>query len=664
MIARNENHIDQILNSVYRPDKLSHDKKKIDPIIQRSWERCVTNYNLEPSHTRSAKILTHEELKDFKLPVEEFLHVAKSGLYQLYDQVKALNYVVLLTDYHGVTVDYIGNDTFDKDYKAAGLYLGADWNEKHAGTCAVGVCATEMEPVTVHLTEHFDVKNTTLTCSAVPIFDPDGSPLAVLDVSALQSPSNKESQYLLLQLVKLHAQAIEGANFLHNFQDRHHIVRFSHLRDYVNVNATHMLAIDESGKIIGANTSARKFLTSCSSWRETDWNSLINKNINDYFNIHFSDLISRNAIERKAVHAARMHRNTDLLFLSVTSPLRKASPTPKQEMQPSLAASNSLDLDSLTSSDPSLSRSISIAKQLVNHKVNFLIQGETGSGKEIFARAIHQSSQRADKPFIAVNCAAIPESLIESELFGYKPGTFTGARQKGMKGLIQQSSGGTLFLDEIGDMPVHLQTRLLRVLSEQEVMPLGSDESVPVDLNVIAASHKHIEKLIEEDGFREDLYFRLAGATISLPALRERKDQAEVVHRVIAMEAIDRDVSISEEAVNLLTSYHWPGNFRELRNVLRVALAFCPDELIQPHHLPDEFHAKLRKALMQPASSPALEQAELHETVPLNSDAQHLLNALKTNKWNITDTSDELGISRNTIYRKMKKYKIIPPNEM
>lgn len=663
MFAQSQKHIEHILESVYCPEKTTSTDINVDPAIMRSWQRCVTNYHLEPSSTRSARILTQEELKDFKLPVEEFLYVAKSGLYQLYNQVKALDYVVLLTDRNGVTVDYIGNEHFEKEFKAAGLYLGADWNEQHAGTCAVGICATEMDSITVHLNEHFDVKNTSLTCSAVPIFDPKGSPLAVLDVSALQSPSSRDSQYLLLQLVRLHAQSIECANFLHHFQNKHSIIRFSHLENYVNVNASHMIAVDDSGMIVGANSSARKFLTQCGSWKDPNWSDAIGQNINHYFDIKFSDLTSKNNSNKNNVCAAKLIRNTDMLYLSLSTPIHQRSVVVPRD-KAAQAASPKLTLDSLSCADSVMTRSVSIARQLLNHKINFLIQGETGSGKEVFARAIHLSSRRADKPFIAVNCAAIPESLIESELFGYKPGTFTGARQKGMKGLILQSSGGTLFLDEIGDMPLHLQTRLLRVLSEQEVMPLGSDEPIPVDLNVISASHKHIEKLIAEDGFREDLYFRLAGATVTLPAIRKRQDKDFIIQSVLEIEAPGADIKISDETVELLTSYHWPGNFRELRNVLRVALAFSENNEIKPEHLPDEFHIKLRSSYLAPQADSAKFKEYEEKQVPLNADAQALLESLKKHKWNITDTSDDLDISRNTIYRKMKKYKIIPPNEM
>lgn len=197
-----------------------------------------------------------------------------------------------------------------------------------------------------------------------------------------------------------------------------------------------------------------------------------------------------------------------------------------------------------------------------NRRVNILIQGETGTGKEVLAQAFHDFSQRAKKSFIAVNCAAIPESLIESELFGYTAGTFTGARSKGMQGLIVRSDGGTLFLDEIGDMPLQLQTRLLRVLSEKEVLPLGADKSVPVDITVLSASHRDLRKLVGEGKFRQDLYYRLCGATLHLPALRDRQDRSYIIYRILGQEASQLGCRprIDEGAMELLLRYTWPGN--------------------------------------------------------------------------------------------------------
>lgn len=667
----NMNHFDKILGSVYRPEKLFDVTQSIDPIILRSWKRCVTHYNLEPSETRRSRILTQQELLDYKTPVEDFINIAKSGLRELHKQVNALNYVVLLTDKNGITVEYIGNDNFDAELRSAGLYLGSDWNEMHSGTSGVGICATEMKPVTVHQADHFDLKNTTLTCSAAPIFDPKGQPLAVLDVSSLTSPQNKQSQYLLLQLVKLHSQIIESANFLHHYSKDNWILRFGSLQEYVNVNAANMIAIDETGEIIGINSSARNFFNKASSWNDENWDYAVGKNIAQFFDCELDNIINSNTGTETCIKPAKLRDSGKRLYFTSSAPLNSKftlSRKTNNSTRPSLekvSYSTNFSLAQLAGSDPAMQKSIKLAKRLLNSNINFLIQGETGSGKEVFAKAIHNESQRKDGPFIAVNCAAIPESLIESELFGYKPGSFTGAKSKGMRGLIEQSSGGTLFLDEIGDMPLQLQTRLLRVLSEQEVMPLGSDKPISVDLNVISASHKHIETMIREGAFREDLYFRLAGATLCLYSLRERNDMEFIIKNIMIMESGNQNIAIEPDVLQLLSQYHWPGNVRELKNTLRIAFAFSDHGKITRADLPEEFMQKLIHAHQTKTalSDPVIADPDSGD-FKFNSKIERLVISLKKNKWNITDTAQELGISRATIYRKMKKYKIIQPNNL
>src|SRR6185437_12873563 len=246
-------------------------------------------------------------------------------------------------------------------------------------------------------------------------------------------------------------------------------------------------------------------------------------------------------------------------------------------------------LEELAGEDPQMLRNIRCAHRIADSNVSVLIQGHTGSGKEAFAHAIHLASRRAARPFVAVNCAAIPETLIESELFGYKPGAFTGARREGLRGRIVQSSGGTLFLDEIGDMPHALQSRLLRVLEQREVVPLGSEAAIAVDLHVLAASHRNLREMIAQGAFREDLYYRLNGITLELPALRERTDKERLIQHALAAETGNgRPAAIERDALQRLLAYSWPGNVRELRNVIRTALAICEGGVVRAMDLPRE----------------------------------------------------------------------------
>lgn len=331
---------------------------------------------------------------------------------------------------------------------------------------------------------------------------------------------------------------------------------------------------------------------------------------------------------------------------------------PSAAAQPALPSPEaSAALDALGADDPHMQRLILQAKRLANKPLNILVQGETGTGKEVLAKALHSASERRGKAFVAVNCAAIPESLIESELFGYTPGTFTGARSKGMRGLIAQSDGGTLFLDEIGDMPLHLQSRLLRVLSEREVMPLGSEKPIPVDLRVIAASHRDLRQLIAEQRFREDLYYRLCGATLHLPTLRERRDKDYLIGRIVEEEArqLDMQAELAPAALALLRNYPWQGNVRQLRNVLRFALAMSDNGLIDVDALPPEILEGSTGSM--PSAVPAAAEAAA------GNEREALLAALRRNKWRITQVAHELGIARATVYRQMERFGIVAPNQ-
>ncbi len=320
-------------------------------------------------------------------------------------------------------------------------------------------------------------------------------------------------------------------------------------------------------------------------------------------------------------------------------------------VEPTLAGS-CLTLEDLAGDDPQMLRNVRRAYRIADTDIPVLIQGPTGSGKEAFARAIHAVSRRAERPFVAVNCAAIPETLIESELFGYRSGAFTGARREGLRGRIAQSSGGTLFLDEIGDMPLALQSRLLRVLEERQIVPLGSDGACVVDLHVLAASHRDLREMIASGTFREDLYYRLNGLTLELPALSERADKERVIQSTLAAEMRHNGATRLEgEALESLLAYCWPGNVRELRNVIRAALAICDGGVIRLADLPQ----RVGTAMPAPQALPA-GRKELRQT----AERAALLRVIDVNRGNMSRAAADLGVSRNTLYRKMKRHGIAP----
>ncbi|WP_247320569.1 sigma 54-interacting transcriptional regulator, partial [Bradyrhizobium sp. 21] len=295
----------------------------------------------------------------------------------------------------------------------------------------------------------------------------------------------------------------------------------------------------------------------------------------------------------------------------------------------------------LAGRDPGLIRSVKRLESIGDHNLPLLLHGETGVGKDVFARAIHAAGNRARHNYVALNCAAMPESLIDAELFGYEAGAFTGARRDGSKGLIVQADGGTLFLDEIGDMPIALQTRLLRVLENREVWPLGALKPVPVDIRLISATHRDLGRMAEEGAFRTDLYFRLRGMEVRLPALRERADRDDVIRQIAREEA--PNCRLTDEAWSLLSAYPYPGNMRQLRHVLRLAGCTAEDGVITDSDLDlPPFGGR--------TGEPDLATAE----------RATIVEALRKHGGRVTEAAGALKLSRATLYRKIKQFRIGP----
>jgi transcriptional regulator with PAS, ATPase and Fis domain len=297
---------------------------------------------------------------------------------------------------------------------------------------------------------------------------------------------------------------------------------------------------------------------------------------------------------------------------------------------------------------------IARARRVVDKPIAVLLQGESGVGKEVFARACHRSSARRQGPFVAVNCAALPETLIEAELFGYRAGAFTGAARDGAPGRIREAHGGTLFLDEIGDMPLAMQARLLRVLQEREVVPLGGGKAVKVDFQLVCATHRRLREDVDAGRFREDLYYRINGLTLVVPPLRERTDLDALTGTMLAELAPDRPVELAPDVRAAFARYRWPGNLRQLSNVLRTACALIADDecVIDASHLPDDVAEELASASR--IREPVAETTDAD--IDLRSQAGRCIEqAVRESDGNLSQAARRLGISRNTLYRKLRE---------
>ena len=622
-------------------------------LIERSLLRSFELHRLDPGRGDPPRVLTTTALKDHREPMERFMRIARGGMEALFGQVRDAGYVVLLADTHGVAVDFIGNPLFDQDWRRAGLWLGSCWTEEKEGTCAVALANLEQRAITVHHEEHFRAPNKKLTCSAVPIFGTDGRMLAVLDASAIESPDDKRSQHLVLQMVRSAARMAEDANFLHEFE-HHHVLKLARRRDFLEVSADGMVALDETGRIVAISQSLRE---------QGALVAALGRSVEEVFDYRFEQVAD--AARQGDYPLAMRHLPTGTqCFALVRPPRRRPSAAPAQA---SSAMAGADALQAIAGHDPQMQSNVRQALRVLDKGLAILLHGESGSGKEAFAKAMHEASARRSQPFVAVNCAAIPETLIESELFGYREGAFTGARSKGARGKIAQAHGGTLFLDEIGDMPQAMQTRLLRVLAEREVTPLGSEQPIAVDVQLICATHRDLREMVAQGQFRLDLYYRLNSVTLELPALRDRADKGLLIERLLredGRQLYGRAVAITEAARQLLLRHDWPGNIRQLKNVLRTAMALSGGEAVGPEHLPAEIRGG-QPAMLPPERMLSLGGVDAETAVPgAPGGRDALLQALKAHQWNVTETARSLGLCRATVYRHMQRWEIVSPNRL
>jgi transcriptional regulator of acetoin/glycerol metabolism len=596
------------------------------PVIQ-SWLRCLNDYQLNPAQTQEAYIVPDTLLREHREQSEELIRIGRSGLEALFRQVADQNYVLLLSDARGVTVEFMGDPTFDNQLRKAGLYLGSEWSEDRAGTCAVGACMVSGRPVIIHQDDHFDISHIGLTCTAAPIFDTFGDLSAVLDISQLRSPTAKESQQLALHLVASTARRIELANLMTRAGEDW-VLRLAKLPDFLDVDPDAALTVNGNGLITGMTHGGFGAVARAMGHVDLSTRHFIGKPISDVFDIEIDQLPT---LMRGRPNGERLleARNGLTLFASAIAPVssfRTSAPSPSSRLPAAMRF--------LSFGDPAMEALQSRAARLADRHIPILIRGETGSGKEYLARAIHDSSSKPG-PFIAVNCAAIPEQLIESELFGYVAGAFTGATQKGKIGLIEAANGGTLFLDEIGDMPLVLQSRLLRVLSESEIQPVGALKPKPVKFRLLSASHHDLATLAAQGRFREDLLYRLNAATLTLPSLRHRKDFDNLVDHLLRRIGAEEGemIAIDRIAKAKLAAYRWPGNLRELDNTLRVAAAIATNETITTDCLPDHFQSDVLDRNDQPSLRSQLDACDN----------------------NISALARKLGVNRSTIHRRLKQ---------
>lgn len=609
----------------------------VDERLTRSWQRSLAAGLTPTARVAPIDHFQSNALRHTLAANHALLAHSRPVMEYLFEQVRDSQSVVALADRKGVLVHTLGSTDFLGRAERVALACGASWHENDRGTNAIGTALAEASPVEIHGGEHFLERNGFLTCAAAPIVSATGELLGILDVSGDQRGGHPHT----LGLVSTAARMIE--NRLLVADSRRSIRLHLHAQpEGIGTVAEGIVAVSEDGWVLGANRAAM----ACLGLSASDLGAI---RLEQVFDTSTERLLSHQLRRPGQALPLRTHKGEVFAQVSFDAALvrtgtERAAPTPSVDVGDALAALDSGDARWRSAADK--------ARKVLDKPISILIQGESGVGKELFARAIHDSGARKAGPFVAVNCAALPENLIEAELFGYVAGAFSGARKEGSAGRLREAHGGTLFLDEIGDMPLALQTRLLRVLQERSVTPIGSGRAVPVDFALVCATHAKLRQAMEEGRFRSDLYYRINGLTVVLPPLCERTDFEALTQQLLASFLPDRSVFLAPEVFARLSRHAWPGNIRQYSSVLRTACAMLgPDEsCIQWAHLCDDLLEELQSV---PAASPAAPATTSHNLQALSQST--IAAALEVNRGNMTRAAKSLGISRQTLYRKLEE---------
>jgi transcriptional regulator of acetoin/glycerol metabolism len=637
-----------------------------DPVTIEESHKRSTAYGLTMDLKPQFDPLNRSELSQL-VEQNQLLHThAVPVMETLYDQIINTHNMVLLTDANGLIMHSMGDDDFLEKANKVALNPGVAWSEASKGTNAIGTAIAEQKPMMIHADEHFLRANQFLTCSAAPILDHKGKVIGVLDVTGDKRSAHKHT----MALVRMSVQMIENQLFMATFQEA--ITLHFHSRpEFIGTLMEGIVSFNPSGRLLSANRVGLCQLDlSVVALQSHTFSSLFGLPISalfDHYRSSAPSLLTLCLNNGVRVFGRAVFRSHNSVFQQGVSQNDKPADTLSSTKVLQNGANNNANenaswrlrgLRYLNTGDPQVATLIEKVQKVLGRDIPILIEGETGTGKELLAQAIHKDSPRASGPFVAVNCASIPETLIESELFGYEDGAFTGARKKGSCGKILQANGGTLFLDEIGDMPLNLQSRLLRVLQERMVTPLGSTKSIAVNVELICATNCNLREMIAKGEFRKDLYYRMNGLVVRLPALRDRTDLEIIVEKILSFESSNIRYSIAPEIMELFKKHSWPGNFRQLTSLLRTAMVMVGDEQeIRREHLPDDFLEEITTAKINYIEATESTDFADHPTnSETNMDGMKILaiqKALEEHNGKVSAAAKSLGVSRNTIYRNM-----------
>jgi len=625
------------------------DIHKIRPEIAHSWQRC-RNLKVDPYGQSTAEI-KGSELKERLQTSQHLIKIARPFIHNLYGFVKGSGFQIVLADSNGYVLEVIGDPEIVKKTRQVQLCPGGEWSEPLKGTNAIGTAIVEKKPLQIFAREHFCQPHHFLASAASPIFDPEGAMVGVLDITGDYKSFNSNT----LSIVVAAVSAIENQLRLHKTTSKLYVsYKFTNM--LLEAVSDGVVSCDSNGTVTQLNSFAAKLIGA-------DPRYAIGKPI--------GSVIRKPASILQVLATGMEYRDQEMVIeetgkkvSQTVSPLRDDTGhvigvlsilkvhKEKQAGRRAGSLTAKYVFDDIIGESETMVVAKKWARIAAGSPSTVLLTGESGTGKELFAQAIHNGSARKDRPFIAINCAALPDTLIESELFGYEEGSFTGSKKGGQIGKFELANGGTIFLDEIGDIPLYTQVKLLRVIQEKKLSRIGSSGEISVDIRIVAATHKDLKEEVHKGNFRKDLYYRLNVITINIASLRERMDDLPLltVHFVnkLSLKLGRKNITVSDDFTDRLKTYNWPGNIRELENAIERALnmlqdggVLTPDLLLFDSPLPGRMEERV---------------SEVKSLKDIEKDA--IIHALNLYKGNILKVSAKLGVGRNTLYRKIKEYDI------
>lgn len=629
--------------------------------IVESWGRCYQE-GLDPY-----KDNIHQRLDDLNLnkvlkEKEKLIEAAKPFMSKLYRFFKGSGFIIVLTDENGCILEMLCDDDARQHPMTGYFYPGISWREEDVGTNAIGTVLKLGEPLQVSGAEHYCRKIHSFGCSAASIFDANGRITGILDISYATHAAHLHT----LGIVAVIAEAITAQLSIWQ-KNCELLLSNKRMNNFINTVSDGVLVVDNNEVVIEINPAGTAMLGRSKQY-------VVGLELKQLFDNKSREILSGNSGYRDVEIIVDNQGSASQCVASrepiineqgvTTGGVIFLRPTKQVKSRVNCATGNSatLQFSDIIGKSVQICEAIHVATRAANTMSNILLNGESGTGKEIFAQAIHNRSAKHNGPFVAVNCGAIPRELIGSELFGYEEGAFTGAKRGGKPGKFELASGGTLFLDEIGDMPLEQQTALLRVIQERKVMRIGSDKMIPVNIRLICATHKNLWQEVDKGAFRLDLYYRLNVLSIFIPPLRDRREDIQLLFEHF-LKKISREqgceFSADFEVVTYLKRYHWPGNVRELQNMVEHAACLAENGVITLGHLPEVLYTSSSLInLAAPQVDETVLNRKQRQKIAGVTEKAKIISKLNAFAGNVSRVAKELGISRNTLYNKMRLYAI------